>query len=80
MLAAINLRVNIPQAGPALLITSRDPGLALFMSVIIVTSNAWGFAAGEWKDEGRKPQGMLLTGILFLVLGFCAIACSSRVG
>lgn len=50
----------------------------LFMSVIIVCSNCWGFATGEWKGVSRKPAGIMLFGILFLILGFCTIAYSAR--
>ncbi len=51
----------------------------LFMSVIIICSNCWGFATGEWKGVSRKPGSIMLFGILFLILGFCTIAYSARV-
>lgn len=50
----------------------------LFMSVIIITSNAWGFGTGEWKGVGRRPTGMMLLGVFFLILGFVTLAYSSR--
>jgi L-rhamnose-H+ transport protein len=50
----------------------------LFMSVIIVCSNAWGFATGEWKSVSHTPSRIMLAGILFLVFGFFAIAYSAR--
>jgi L-rhamnose-H+ transport protein len=52
----------------------------LFMSVIITCSNAWGFATGEWKGVDRRPGRFMLLGILFLILGFCTIAYSARLG
>jgi len=53
-------------------------GWPLFMSVIIVTSNAWGFLTGEWKGVGRQPLGIMLGGIVFLILGFCTLAFAGR--
>lgn len=55
-------------------------GWPLFMSVIILTSNAWGFATGEWKGSGSKALAVMLLGILFLVLGFITLALASRLG
>jgi L-rhamnose-H+ transport protein len=53
-------------------------GWPLFMSVIIITSNAWGFLTGEWRGAGRKPLLTMVVGILFLILGFCTLAFGSR--
>ena len=55
-------------------------GWPLFMSIIIITSNAWGFLTGEWKGAGSKAVGTMLTGILFLILGFCTLAYAGRLG
>jgi len=55
-------------------------GWPLFMSVIIVTSNAWGFLTGEWKGAGHKPLAFMLGGICFLILGFCTLAIAGRLG
>jgi hypothetical protein len=48
------------------------------MSSIIITSNVWGFVTGEWKTAGKKALTTMLTGILFLILGFVALALSGR--
>jgi L-rhamnose-H+ transport protein len=53
-------------------------GWPLFMSVIIITSNAWGFATAEWKGANRGAVTTMLVGILFLILGFCTVALGSR--
>lgn len=53
-------------------------GWPLFMSVIIITSNVWGFATGEWKGAGHAAVTTMLGGILFLILGFCTVALGSR--
>jgi L-rhamnose-H+ transport protein len=53
-------------------------GWPLFMSVIIITSNVWGFATGEWKGACRGAVTTMLVGILFLILGFCTVALGSR--
>jgi hypothetical protein len=50
------------------------------MSVIIVTSNLWGFATGEWKGASRGAVTTMLVGILFLILGFCTVALGSKLG
>jgi L-rhamnose-H+ transport protein len=53
-------------------------GWPLFMSIIIITSNVWGFATGEWKGAGSKPVSFMLGGIVFLILGFVTLAIASR--
>jgi L-rhamnose-H+ transport protein len=50
----------------------------LFMSVIIITSNVWGFMTGEWKGVSRGPLTFMLGGIAFLILGFCTLAFGAR--
>ncbi len=49
-------------------------GWPLFMSSIIITSNVWGFATGEWKGTTSKPRLIILSGIFVLLLGFVALA------
>lgn len=53
-------------------------GWPLFMSVIIISSNGWGFATGEWKGATGNAVRIMLLGILFLILGFCTLAYSSK--
>ncbi len=53
-------------------------GWPLFMSSIIITSNVVGFVTGEWKNAGQKALTTMLVGILFLILGFIALALSGR--
>jgi L-rhamnose-H+ transport protein len=55
-------------------------GWPLFMSVIIITSNVWGFATSEWKGANRGAVKTMLVGILFLIVGFCTVALGSRLG
>jgi L-rhamnose-H+ transport protein len=54
-------------------------GWPLFMSVIIIASNIWGFATGEWRGCGRKPIAVMLGAIALLVAGFCTLAYSANV-
>lgn len=49
-------------------------GWPLFMSAIIITSNVWGLATGEWKGSGSKALNTMLGSIAFLILGFAALA------
>lgn len=51
-------------------------GWPLFMSVIIVTSSAWGFLTGEWKGAGPKAVRAMVGAIVLLILGFCTLAYS----
>lgn len=52
-------------------------GWPLFMSSIIITSNIWGFATGEWQGTTRKPRLIVLFGIFVLILGFVSLAIAS---
>jgi L-rhamnose-H+ transport protein len=53
-------------------------GWPLFMSAIILTSNVWGLAVGEWKGASRSPLLIMFAGLGGLILGFCTLAWSSR--
>src|SRR5436309_8431000 len=53
-------------------------GWPLFMSAIILTSNVWGLAMGEWKGAGRASLITMFLGLGGLILGFCTLAWSSR--
>jgi L-rhamnose-H+ transport protein len=54
-------------------------GWPLFMSAIIIVSNVWGLATGEWR--GVRPQTLVTVslGMLLLILGFCTLAWSFRI-
>ena len=54
-------------------------GWPLFMSAIILTSNIWGLALGEWKGAARTSLITMFAGLGGLILGFCTLAWSSRV-
>jgi L-rhamnose-H+ transport protein len=53
-------------------------GWPLFMSAIILTSNVWGLAVGEWKGASRSSLITMFAGLAGLILGFCILAWSSR--
>jgi L-rhamnose-H+ transport protein len=53
-------------------------GWPLFMSAIILTSNVWGLAVGEWKGASRGSLFTMFAGLAGLILGFCTLAWSSR--
>jgi L-rhamnose-H+ transport protein len=53
-------------------------GWPLFMSAIILTSNVWGFAVGEWKGASRTSLITMFAGLGGLILGFCTLAWSSH--
>ncbi len=53
-------------------------GWPLFMSVIIISSNVWGFATGEWRGARTKAITLMLVGIGFLIMGFVTVALAAR--
>jgi len=55
-------------------------GWPLFMSAIIIASNVWGLATGEWKGSGIKALNTMFGSIFFLILGFAALAYAGRLG
>ncbi len=55
-------------------------GWPLFMSAIIIASNVWGFATGEWKGAGSGARNAMVASLCFLVLGFAALAYAGRLG
>lgn len=63
--------VHMADLGPVL-------GWPIFMSSIILTSNVWGLAVGEWKGAPRSSLVTMFVGLAGLILGFCTLAWSSR--
>jgi L-rhamnose-H+ transport protein len=55
-------------------------GWPLFMSAIIITSNVWGLATGEWKGAGSKALNSMFASIFMLILGFVVLAYSHTLG
>jgi L-rhamnose-H+ transport protein len=51
-------------------------GWPLFMSIIIITSSAWGLFMGEWKGAGKKSANAMILAVVFLILGFVTLAYS----
>lgn len=68
-----NITARLGSMGPIL-------GWPLFMSAIIIASNVWGMATGEWKGSGSKALNMMFGAIFFLILGFGALAYAGRLG
>jgi L-rhamnose-H+ transport protein len=54
-------------------------GWPLFMSAIIIVSNVWGFATGEWRGLRKQTLITVSVGMLLLILGFCTLAWSFRI-
>ena len=54
-------------------------GWPLFMSAIIIVSNVWGFATGEWRGVRPQTLSTVSAGMLLLILGFCTLAWSFRI-
>jgi L-rhamnose-H+ transport protein len=49
-------------------------GWPLFMSMSLITSNAWGAITGEWKGASRRAYGLSLVGIAFLIVAIVVIS------
>ena len=49
-------------------------GWPLFMSMALITSNAWGAITGEWKGASRRAYGLSLVGIAFLIVAIVVIS------
>jgi L-rhamnose-H+ transport protein len=52
-------------------------GWPLFMSMVIVTGNVWGFATGEWKQAPPAALRMNLIGVALLVAAIVVISVGS---
>ena len=48
-------------------------GWGLYMGVVILISNVWGFVTGEWKGIHGKPINLIVTGVVLLLLAICII-------
>jgi len=68
-----NITARLGSMGPIL-------GWPLFMSAIIIASNVWGLATGEWKGSGSKALNAMFGSIFFLILGFGALAYAGSLG
>ena len=51
-------------------------GWPLFMSAIIITSSAWGFATGEWRGVRPSTLSIMIAGMALLIAGFVVLAYS----
>jgi L-rhamnose-H+ transport protein len=49
-------------------------GWPIFMAMIVLTANAWGFLTGEWRSAGRQAITWAAVGWLLLVVGIWIIA------
>lgn len=49
-------------------------GWPLFMSMSLITSNAWGALTGEWAGASRRSYGYSLVGIALLIVAITVIA------
>ena len=48
-------------------------GWGLYMGVVILISNVWGFVTGEWKGICGKPIKLIVAGVALLLLAICII-------
>ena len=48
-------------------------GWGLYMGVVILISNIWGFVTGEWKGIHGKPIKLVIIGISLLLAAICII-------
>ncbi len=55
-------------------------GWGIFMASLIVTSNLWGLALGEWKGAGPHARKLLAAGLLVLFGGIALLARAGAAG
>jgi L-rhamnose-H+ transport protein len=53
-------------------------GWPLFMSLIVITASVLGIATREWKDAGKRPLQIQITGVAVLVIAVFVLAKASR--
>jgi L-rhamnose-H+ transport protein len=53
-------------------------GWPLFMSLIVITASVLGILTGEWKNTGKQPLRIQLSGVAFLVAAVFVLALASR--
>ncbi len=53
-------------------------GWAVYGGVGLLTSTAWGFATGEWKQAGRPARLWMLLGVALFVLAFVVLAAKGQ--
>ena len=53
-------------------------GWPLFMSLIVITASVLGIVTGEWKNAGKKPLKIQLSGVVVLVLAVFVLSAASR--
>jgi L-rhamnose-H+ transport protein len=53
-------------------------GWPLFMSLIVITASLLGVLTGEWKNAGRKPLLIQLSGVAILIIAVFVLAATSR--
>lgn len=52
-------------------------GWPLFMSLIVIIASMLGIATGEWKNTGKKPLQIQLTGVLILIVAVVVLSRAS---
>lgn len=53
-------------------------GWPVFMSVMIITGNVWGWVTGEWKTAPPLARQLLAVGILIQVAAICILSWANR--
>lgn len=48
-------------------------GWGLYMGIVIIVSNVWGFVTGEWKGVRGKPVNIMIAGIILLLIAIALI-------
>lgn len=48
-------------------------GWGLYMGMVIVVSNVWGFFTGEWKGVRGKPVNIMIIGIVLLLVAIATL-------
>jgi L-rhamnose-H+ transport protein len=48
-------------------------GWGLYMGMVIIVSNVWGFVTGEWRGVHGAPVRLMISGIILLLIAISLI-------
>ena len=54
-------------------------GWGLYMGMVIVMSNVWGFITGEWRNAHAKPIRLMIVGLILMLLAIALIGYATTI-
>lgn len=53
-------------------------GYQVFLSCMVIVSNLWGFATGEWKYAGAGAKSFMIAGCIVLIVASAILGIANR--